>query len=220
MSDSREAVSLSASELAQLSASTVGHYNANAQDFWEGTRGHDVSQNVDALLSAVKSTGPLDILDLGCGPGRDLITFREMGHRPVGLDGSEAFCKMARIHSDCEVWHQDFLKLDLPPNRFDGVFANATLFHIPRQELPRILRQLLATLRPSGVLFSSNPRGPNLEAFNGDRFGAYHNLTQWRAYMNDAGFSYVDHYFRPKGLPREEQPWLASVWRKPAIELA
>lgn len=77
------------------------------------------------------------MLDFGCGPGRDLQTFTRMGHIAVGLDGSERFAQMAREDSGCEVMQQDFLKLDLPAERFDGIFANAVLFHIPKQELPR-----------------------------------------------------------------------------------
>ena len=68
---------------------------------------------------------------------------------------------MARIYSGCEVWQQDFLKLDLPDSHFDGVYANASLFHVPSQELPRVLLELHTTLKPGGVLFSSNPRGDN-----------------------------------------------------------
>jgi SAM-dependent methyltransferase len=112
------------------------------------------------------------------------------------------------------VWQQDFLKLDLPANRFDGIFANAALFHVPRQELPRVLRELRATLKPRGVLFSSNPRGNDEEEWNRGRYGSYHRLETWRSAMADAGFTELEHYFRPPGLPREQQPWLASVWRR------
>jgi SAM-dependent methyltransferase len=112
------------------------------------------------------------------------------------------------------VWEQDFLKLDLPANRFDGVFANAALFHVPSQELPRVLRDLHAALKPRGVLFASNPHGENEEGWQGRRYGAYHDLEAWRRYMSDAGFVELTHYYRPTGLPRERQPWLASVWRK------
>ena len=121
---------------------------------------------------------------------------------------------MARAHSACEVWQQDFLQLDLPDARFDGVFANASLFHVPRQELPRVLRQLHATLKPRGVLFSSNPRGNNEESINGERYRAYYDLAAWRSYLAAAGFVELEHYYRPAGLPREQQPWLASVWRR------
>lgn len=159
-------------DLQTITATTLGHYNAVADSFREGTRDHDVSQNIDALLRHIQAQAPLHILDFGCGPGRDLRTFTAMGHVAVGLDGSAEFARMARQDSGCEVWQQDFLKLDLPAERFDGIFANAVLFHIPVQELPRVLKQLHATLKPGGVLFSSNPRGENQEGWNGQRFGA------------------------------------------------
>ncbi len=180
-----------------------------------GTRDHDVSQNIDALLRHIQGTPPFAVLDFGCGPGRDLIALTKLGHAPTGLDGSEEFAAMARENSGCEVWRQDFLALDLPPARFDGVFANASLFHVPSQELPRVLKQLHSTLKPGGVLFSSNPRGANEEGWTRGRYGAYHDLEFWREQVTAAGFAELEHYYRPAGLPREQQPWLASVWRRP-----
>lgn len=201
-------------ELASITAKTLAHYNERAAEFWQGTRGHDVTQNIDALLRHVRGAPPFRILDLGCGPGRDLAAFRALGHEPTGLEGSPALAAMAREHSGCEVWEQDFLALDLPPGSFDGIFANASLFHVPRTELPRVLRELHAALKPDGVLFSSNPRGDNEEGWNRGRYGAYHDLEAWRAFLVAAGFAELEHYYRPPGLPREQQPWLASVWRK------
>ncbi len=201
--------------LARISADTLAHYNERAEDFWEGTRGHDVQQNMAALLDHIEAAAPYKILDFGCGPGRDLKAFAALGHTPVGVDGSARFAEMARTYSGCEVWQQDFLKLALPADHFDGVFANASLFHVPSQELPRVLRDLFATLKPGGVLFSSNPRGDNSEGWSRGRYGAYHDFDAWSAFVTDAGFTELTHYYRPPGLPREQQPWLASVWRKP-----
>ena len=205
---------LSKRELRLITRETVGDYNASAESFWEGTRDHDVSQNVDALLSAISGKGPFTILDFGCGPGRDLATFRDRGHIQIGLEGSKRFCEMARKFSGCEVWNQDFLSLELPADLLDGIFANATIFHVPRQELPRVLGQLHAALKSGGVFFSSNPRGQNVEGWNGARYSSYHDLDTWRSYMVNAGFLEIDHYYRPSGLPRDQQPWLASTWRK------
>lgn len=201
--------------LAEIARRTLAHYDARAEDFWEGTRDHDVSQNVAALLDHVEGAPPFHVLDLGCGPGRDLATFAKLGHVAVGVEGAARFVAMARAHSGCEVWHQDFLRLDLPAARFDGVFANAALFHVPRRELPRVLGELRATLKPGGVLFSSNPRGRDEEGWNRGRWGAYHRLETWRGYLTAAGFVELTHYYRPPGLPRERQPWLATVWRRP-----
>jgi len=205
---------LSPQDLEKISELTLQHYNQRSEDFWEGTRHHDVSQNIAALLQYMDGESPFTILDFGCGPGRDLKVFAELGHRAVGLDGAAQFADMARAHSGCEIWQQDFLKLDLPQHHFDGVFANAVLFHIPSQELPAVLKQLHATLKPRGVLFSSNPRGNNTEGWNGGRYGTYYDLQTWQRHMSDAGFIELTHYYRPAGLPRAEQHWLASVWRK------
>jgi len=206
---------LTPAELAAITERTITHYDLAAESFWAGTHDHDVSENVAALLDHIEGTPPFTILDFGCGPGRDLLTFQRLGHRPVGLDGSAHFVEMARALTGCEVLHQDFLRLDLPPARFHGIFANASLFHVPTQELPRVLRELHATLVPRGVLFSSNPRGDNQEGWSGgDRYGVYHDLAAWQRFVGDAGFEELLHYYRPPGLPLEQQPWLASVWRR------
>jgi SAM-dependent methyltransferase len=205
---------MSMEDRALISARTLAHYSERAQEFWEGTRDHDVSQNIAALLRHMRGTPPFAILDFGCGPGRDLSAFQALGHEPIGLEGSPPLAAMARAHSGCEVWEQDFLALHLPPARFDGIFANASLFHVPGRELPRVLAELRAALRPQGVLFASNPRGDNEEGWNRGRYGAYHDLAAWRAFVEAAGFSELEHYFRPPGLPLEQQPWLASVWRR------
>ena len=205
---------LNRDDLDAIERTTLAHYDLRADAFLAGTRDHDVSQNIDALLRHIEGGAPFDILDFGCGPGRDLARFTALGHRSVGLDGAEQFVAMARAATGCTVWHQHFLALDLPPERFDGVFANAALFHVPAQELPRVLRELRATLKRGGVLFSSNPRGTNEEGWKGERYGSFHDLAQWRRHLETAGFVELEHYFRPAGLPLEQQPWLASVWRR------
>jgi len=207
---------LTPQDLKKIADLTLGHYNHQAENFWEGTRDHDVSQNIEALLQYIEGEPPFTILDFGCGPGRDLKTFARLGHAAVGLEGAPRFCAMARAFSGCEVLQQDFLKLDLPSHYFDGVFANATLFHVPGQELPRVLKELRASLKPGGVLFSSNPRGNDEEGWNLGRYGAYHTLETWHGLLSAAGFVELAHYYRPPGLPCGQQPWLASVWRNPA----
>jgi SAM-dependent methyltransferase len=205
--------SLEPRDLDRIAAETLAHYDQRAEQFRAGTRDHDVRQNIDALLRHMQGEPPFTVLDFGCGPGRDLTTLAGLGHTAIGLEGAAEFVAMAR-QTGCEVWHQDFLKLELPAQRFDGIFANASLFHVPSQELPRVLRQLHAALKRGGVLFSSNPRGHDEEGWNQGRYGVYHGLQTWRRYLVDAGFVELEHYYRPAGLPCEQQPWLASVWRK------
>jgi len=197
-------------ELEEIELHTIGHYNNNVESFWLGTKNHDVSQNIASFLKALPQNKTLDILDLGCGPGRDLTTFKSLGHKTIGLDGSEAFCQLATKHSGCQTLHQSFLKLELEDNMFDGIFANASLFHVPSQEFSRVLNELHRALRPRGILFTSNPRG-NAEGWQGQRYGYYMEFETNKVFLEQVGFEVIHHYYRPEGKAREQQPWLAIV---------
>ncbi|MFO0679117.1 MAG: class I SAM-dependent methyltransferase [Polyangiaceae bacterium] len=203
-------------DLGTIARRTLGHYDANADAFWEGTRDHDVTQNYEALTGALGNRPSLRILDFGCGPGRDLVAFRAMGHDVVGLDGSAEFVGRARERSGAEVWHQSFFDLDLPSSRFDGVFANASLFHVPRRILPDVMARLRACLVPGGVLFGSNPRSfdHDREGWKGERYGSYLTRTTWEELFVASGFTLVSSYLRPNDVPESERPWSAMVGRR------
>ncbi len=85
---------------------------------------------------------------------------------------------------------------------------------MPTASLPRVLAELARALRPRGVLFCSTPRGNNEEGFSGGRYSCFFDLDTWRRHVSAAGFVELRHYYRPPGLPRDRQPWLATVWRK------
>jgi SAM-dependent methyltransferase len=87
---------LNPEDLAKITDFTLSHYNEHAEDFWEGKRDHNVNQNITALLQSIEGEPPYTILDFGCGPGRDLKVFAELGHIAVGLDGAPHFAVMAR----------------------------------------------------------------------------------------------------------------------------
>jgi ubiquinone/menaquinone biosynthesis C-methylase UbiE len=120
---------------------TIAEYQTTAESFRVGTWDHDVSQNRNALLEAMPRN-PGRILDLGCGPGRDLVAFKAAGHEAIGLDATPAFVEMAQTISGCEVWQQTFLELRLPDQFFDGIFANASLLHVPEKEMGKVLQDL------------------------------------------------------------------------------
>jgi SAM-dependent methyltransferase len=192
---------------------TISHYQENSESFWQGTKNHDVDQNYAALQARLPGIQGVNILDFGCGPGRDLKYFSDCGYTVTGLDGCANFCSMARAYSGCEVLEQNFCKLELPSEMFHGIFANASLFHIPKNEFIDVLKILNLSLLDDGLLFCSNPRGTG-DGFDGSRYGNYMEYEEYKACLRLAGFEVIDHYYRPAGRPREEQHWLAIIARK------
>lgn len=200
---------------------TIAEYQLTAASFRDGTWNHDVSQNMEALVAAMPRN-PGKILDIGCGPGRDLVAFKQQGHEPIGLDATPAFVEMAKQVSGCEVWQQSFLSLDLPGETFDGVFANASLIHVPRGDMVRVLQDLHRALVADGALFMSMCRG-DMEGYS-PRPTGYRYTVGWEyetltPCLQDAGFAIARHYYRPPGLPQEQQMWLAIVARKDSKKL-
>lgn len=196
---------------------TIAQYQAEADSFKAGTWDHDVSQNRDALLAALPKN-PGKILDLGCGPGRDLVAFKAQNQTVIGLDATPAFVEMARARG-CEVWQQSFLSLNLPRDCFDGIFANASLIHVPRAEMVRVLQDLWRSLILNGVLLMSMGRG-DWEGYTA-RTSGHRYVVAWEyetlaPCLEQAGFTIINHYYRPPGLPRQEQSWLVIVAKKVA----
>jgi len=83
----------------EIARITLDYYNRNAQDFVVGTRDHDISQNIAALLENISGEPPFTIIDFGCGPGRDLKKLTELGHVAIGLEGAERFIPIAIAES-------------------------------------------------------------------------------------------------------------------------
>jgi SAM-dependent methyltransferase len=195
---------------------TIAEYQITAEDYRIGTWHHDVSQNRNALIAAMnKSKGR--ILDLGCGPGRDLVVFQKMGYQVTGLDATPAFVEMSKQIAGCEVWHQSFLSLDLPTNTFDGIFANASLIHVPSAEMLRVLQHLNQALSKNGVLLMSMVRGDR-EGYS-ERPTGFRYVTGWeyetlKLKLEAAKFEIIDHYYRPQGTPIKECSWLVMIAQK------
>jgi Methyltransferase domain len=186
---------------------TIAEYQLTAESFRVGTWEHDVSQNRNALTSAMPRV-----------PGRILdLAFQALGHEVVGLDGTPAFVTMAQAAANCPVWEQNFLNLDLPANYFDGIFANASLIHVPTVKMFGVLENLHGALTDRGALVMSMMRGDFeglSERPDGARYVAGWEYETLAPQVEAAGFEIVDRYYRPPGLPIEQQSWLVIVAQK------
>ncbi|BBD08690.1 class I SAM-dependent methyltransferase [Desulfovibrio ferrophilus] len=135
---------------------TATWYDDHARSFFDETVEIELPHSYDAFLPRIPPGGA--ILDAGCGSGRDSKRFAEMGYQVEAFDASQKMIDLARQHSNLNIRRLEFQDVDFPP-RFDGVFANASLLHVPTVELPGILKRLAAALKPAGVFFASFKHG-------------------------------------------------------------
>lgn len=176
---------------------TQDFYNQNAAEFFEGTVAADMTQNYTLFLERLPKGAK--ILDAGCGSGRDSLAFKKLGYEVIAIDGSEELCKLASEYIGQEVKHMQFQELGFE-NEFDGIWACATLLHVPSQELPEVIKSLVKALKKDGVLYASFKYGE----FEGERKGRYfHDLTEEKA----------EELFTVSGL-KVEKMWITSDVRE------
>ena len=145
---------------------SIDYYNRYASTYFESTVNLDMSEARKKFEKLVPEGG--SILDLGCGSGRDSLAFYENQYEVTPLDGSKEMCALAQIHTDLEVLNMTFEELDFD-EVFDGVWACASLLHVPEKEMPDILKKIGLALKPDGYLYISVKEGD----FEGIRNGRY-----------------------------------------------
>lgn len=145
---------------------TLAYYNRNAEEFVSGTVGVDM-RDARSRFCAALPEGAL-ILDFGCGSGRDTKAFLEAGYRVEAVDGSEELCRKASRFAGVPVKRMLFSELDAA-GRYDGVWACASILHLPKDELTDVIRKISAALRPGGILYTSFKYG-NAEETRGGRY--------------------------------------------------
>ena len=131
---------------------SIEYYDKNARDYYEATVNADMSDACDRFLSYVKQGGR--ILDAGCGSGRDSLYFIQRGFDLVSIDGSQEMVEFSSRLTGQKTLQMKFEEIDFR-NEFDGVWACASLLHVPKSEIQNVLRKLVISLKTDGILYLS-----------------------------------------------------------------
>ncbi len=146
---------------------SIEYYNQNAAEYFEHTVDIDMQESWDMFTDLLPEGG--SILDLGCGSGRDSEYFISRGFDVTAMDASEEMCDLASIHIGQDVLNLSFAEIDFK-EVFDGIWACASLLHVPGNEIENIIAKVVDSLKINGVLFMSFRYGD----FEGERNGRYY----------------------------------------------
>lgn len=146
---------------------SIEYYNQNAAEYFERTVDLDMQESWDGFTALLPEGG--SILDLGCGSGRDSAYFISCGFDVTAMDGSEEMCALASIHIGQDVLHLSFAEMDFN-EVFDGIWACASLLHVPGSEMEDILSKVVNSLKKNGILYVSFRYGD----YEGEQDGRYY----------------------------------------------
>lgn len=175
----------------------IDYYERYAGAYYENTIDLRMDEIIDKFLAFLPENA--EVLDLGCGSGRDSLYMEENGCYMTLLDGSKEMCKLAEIHTDKEVLHMNYTEMDFD-EVFDGIWACASLLHLTEDELDTIMKKVVRALKPGGMLYMSFKYG-DAEEIRGNRFFHDHN--------EETAYDILERY----NLSAQDEVQAVEIWK-------
>jgi SAM-dependent methyltransferase len=195
------------------SESTIAYYDIHANEYCALTRQIDLREFYTRFLHELPVHA--HILDAGCGSGRDTKAFLDLGHRVTAIDASAALAKLAAEYTNQECGIVRFQQIDLE-EQFDGIWACASLLHVPGTEMNNVLSRFIRALKPRGVLYMSLKEGEGERFADDGRF--FCDYTRDSLEQLTANFPSLDEiaFWRTEEIRSSgnHQPWLSFLFRK------
>jgi len=196
---------------------SIGWYDANAEAFVARSFDSAMQGHRERFLAHVPAGGA--VLDAGCGSGRDALAFHRAGYAVSAFDGSARLAALAARATGLPVAHMTFAEMDWDA-AFDGVWACATLLHLPPADLPGALASIRRALKPGGAFFCSFKEGESRRFANG-RFFTDMTPPGLRSVLAEAGFEPLELWGSDDVRPgRAGERWVSAVSRRPVADAA
>lgn len=192
---------------------TSEYYDNNAEDFARRTAGYDMRAEMDAFAELLPAGG--SVLDAGCGPGRDMPELARRGFRVTGMDASRAMVELASARTGFTVHHLTFGRIEFA-DAFDGIWANASLLHVPRAEIDDVIRRLTRALRAGGAWYLSMRFGEGERTnYDARRFTDYTDESLREVISKQPELQTVRTWQTPAHNPAmDTRAWLHALLRK------
>ena len=187
----------------------MNYYDLNAKKFIESTISIDMSEFYAPFLEKLPENAK--ILDIGCGPGRDVKYFKGCGHDVVGVEPSVELANYAREYSKCPIHLSTIEDIELA-QKFDGIWACASLLHLSTEDLISILVKIQSLLNSKGAFYCSFKLGK----FEGERDGRFYNDQNQDSIRRllPEGMAVCDLWITEDKRSDSDEQWVNLVGRK------
>jgi SAM-dependent methyltransferase len=191
---------------------SIGYYDKYASLYYESTVELDMSEILRKFTEYLPEDA--DILDLGCGSGRDSVYFEEQGYSVTPLDGSKEMCQLAEIYTGKEVLNMTFDELNFD-GVFDGVWACASLVHVEESRIDEVLEKVVASLKPGGILYMSFQYG-DFSGYRNQRYFVDYTKTSLRDLLKKHEKLEIINIWKTDDVreSKSEQKWVNALARK------
>ena len=187
---------------------TISYYDKNAEEFCKNTIDADMSYCRRKFLNYLSAGA--SILDAGCGSGRDSVAFKQLGYHVTAMDASPKICQEAEKVLGQKVLCKAFEELD-DENVYNGIWACASLLHVPKERVGKVLYRLKRALKNGGVLYASFKYGEQEKVVNGRLFN-YYSVQSLRELMIENGFEVLEMFVtQDVREDRQEEKWVNVV---------
>lgn len=190
---------------------TIHYYQHNAQTFFDGTVNVDMSSLYETFTRQLAPDA--QVLDAGCGSGRDAKAFHEMGYPVEAFDASSAMVALAQRHTGLPVRQMSFADIDVQ-ERYDGIWCCASLLHVPAAGLPEVMQKLAHALKPGGIWYVSFKYGDGEREKDGRRFTDMNESSFAALLKNISAIEVVEQWLTLDKRPDRDETWLNAVLRR------
>ena len=192
---------------------TISYYNNNAESFFTGTVNADMSLLHDRFLSLISDGGK--ILDAGCGSGRDSKAFIEKGFRVAAFDASAELAKFASEYVGVEIAVKEFADVN-EVSCYDGIWACASLLHLPKSEVQPAIDNLWRALKPGGTFYLSFKFGDGERVQDGRHFTDADEQQMQLWFAKSPGFDKLETWITSDVRPGRSERWINALAMKQA----
>ncbi|MCI8644069.1 MAG: methyltransferase domain-containing protein [Lachnospiraceae bacterium] len=191
---------------------TLGYYDSHADKFYKSTVNIEFTTMQEKFLTKLEKGS--NILDFGCGSGRDTKYFFEQGYNVEAIDGSAELCKLAGEYTGIKVKNILFQELS-EVDKYDGIWACSSILHLPVGELDEVMKKMVIALKKNGIIYTSFKYG----TFAGERNGRYFtDMTEevFAVFLSGIdGLKIEEQWITSDVRPgRGEEKWLNLILRK------